>query len=341
MTQPNLLISEQHRAQSGYSLIELMISIVIGLLLMVAILQIFLGSKNIYRTTDNHSRLQENGRYIIEEISRDIRMAGYHGCSKHSTIRNIAKPVASTWVRFNEPVHGYDTVPVTPDIGLAASEVLSGTDVIRVQRAEGSDARLTGNMATTNANIQINGNPDQFQDDDILIISDCAKTDIFRANNVSSGGGTVTISHAASVNTDVNLSKAYDEQAEIMRLSTAIYYIGSGSGGCPANMLCRKVLSGAVLVIEELIDNAQDMQLEYGEDTDADFTANRFVNATAITNWDNIVSVRVNLLLRSDDAHLTTSPQPYTFNSTTPTTPSDRRLRRVFSNTVTLRNRTL
>jgi len=327
-------------AQAGLSLVELMVSIAIGLALMVIILQIFLGTKDAHRVTENQSRLQENGRYIMEEMARDIRMAGYLGCSKNARINLMVKGTAGSWATFNEPIHGYETV--TSTMGLSSAEVLSGTDVIRIQRSSAADSNLTGNLVSDNANIKIDSNPEGFADGETLIVSDCASADVFCANNVSSGGGQVTITHASSCNegTAPKLSKLYGTNAQVMRLSTNIYYIGTGTGGCKAYMLCRKTLSGSSLVVEELIDNVENMQLEYGEDIDGDFNANRFLSAASVSDWNNIVSVRLNILLRSNSANLATSPQPYTLNGTV-TTPTDYRIRRVFSSTVTLRNRTL
>lgn len=324
------LLHARRHIQAGLSLVELMISVVIGLLLLVIILQIFLGSKDTFRMTENQSRMQENGRYIIQEMSRDIRMAGYLGCSKNAKINMMVKSTAGSWAKFNEPVHGYEAASTS--MGLDPAEVLSGTDIIRVQRASEADANLTGNLIADNANIKIDSNPEGFADGDTLVVSDCANADVFCANNVSSGSGPITITHSNSCNdgTAPKLSKLYGPNAQVMRLSTNIYYVGTGSGGCPANMLCRKILSGADLAVEQLIDNVENMQLEYGEDTDGDATANRFVSATAVGSWSSIVSVRLSLTLRSNDVNLSASP-----------TPADRRMRRVYSSTVTLRNRTL
>ena len=331
MNKPADLSRLKAHAQAGLSLVELMVSIAIGLLLMVIILQIFVGSNEAHRVTENQSRLQENGRYIMEEMSRDIRMAGYLGCSKNAKINLMVKGTAGSWATFNDPVHGYESV--TSTMGLTSAEVLSGTDVIRIQRSSAADANVTGNLIADNANIKIDGNPDGFAADDTLVISDCASADIFCASNVSSGGGNITITHSSSCNdgTAPKLSKLYGPHSQVMRLSTNIYYIGTGAGGCKANMLCRKTLSGSNRVVEELIENVDNMQLEYGEDIDGDFNANRFLSAASISDWNNVVSVRLNLTLRSNEANLATTTQPY----------PDRRIRRLFSNTVTLRNRTL
>lgn len=63
--------------QNGLSLVELMIAITVGLFLTVIISQIFVGSKQSYRINDDLSRLQENGRFATELLSRTIRLAGF------------------------------------------------------------------------------------------------------------------------------------------------------------------------------------------------------------------------------------------------------------------------
>jgi type IV pilus assembly protein PilW len=66
--------------QSGFSLVEIMIALLIGLFLLGGILQIFSASQQTYRMQRNLSRLQENGRFALDFITHDIRMAGNWGC---------------------------------------------------------------------------------------------------------------------------------------------------------------------------------------------------------------------------------------------------------------------
>lgn len=327
-------LSRQH----GLSIVELMISIVLGLLLMAIIAQIYLGSKQTYRGNENASRLQENGRFILHRMGQDIRMAGYLGCNRDVSVNNIAQPVSNTWLQYAQAVRGY-TASTVPTSLLAAGEALSGTDVVQIQGAIGPAASLTGNMGVANANVQINGNPGQLQADDILLIADCANADVFRATTVSTGSGTVTIAHASSTNSSNFLSKAYEANTQVLRFGTYIYYVGTGAAGCSANMLCRKRLSGFNLTTEELVDNVENMAFEYGEDTNGDGTPDRFVDAATVSNWANVNAMRLSLLLRSPEDFVTTTSQPYTFAGVT-TTPGDRRLRRVFTTTVNIRNRT-
>lgn len=85
---PCLPSTPRYRHQTGMTLIEIMIALLIGAFLLGGVLQVFLGSKQTYRMQENLSRLQENGRFAMEFLSKDIRMAGYWDCMAPSTTNN-------------------------------------------------------------------------------------------------------------------------------------------------------------------------------------------------------------------------------------------------------------
>ncbi len=62
--------------QQGLSLIELMIALVLGLLVVAAVIQLFIGTRVTYTVTSGLARVQENARFALEVMNRDIRMAG-------------------------------------------------------------------------------------------------------------------------------------------------------------------------------------------------------------------------------------------------------------------------
>jgi len=66
--------------ESGFSLVELMISLVLGLILTLGVTQIYLSSSDTYRLTDGLARIQENARFASEFLGREIREAGGDGC---------------------------------------------------------------------------------------------------------------------------------------------------------------------------------------------------------------------------------------------------------------------
>lgn len=62
--------------QTGFSLVELMIALTLGLIVLLAISSIYIGSQQTYRVQDDNARIQEAGRYTLEVIGRNIRQAG-------------------------------------------------------------------------------------------------------------------------------------------------------------------------------------------------------------------------------------------------------------------------
>jgi len=94
--------------------------------------------------------------------------------------------------------------------------------------------------------------------------------------------------------------------------------------------------------INDLIEGVENMQLSYGIDTDSDGTPNYYVSAPALTDpaWNQVVSIRVSLLIRSMDNNLATQSLPYSFNGSifTPAA-GDFRIRKIFTSTIAVRNR--
>ena len=64
----------------GFTLVELMVAMTIGLIILGAVGQIFATSSGTYVLQQDLARLQENGRFSMDFIAHDLRMAGYAGC---------------------------------------------------------------------------------------------------------------------------------------------------------------------------------------------------------------------------------------------------------------------
>ena len=76
------------RSEQGFSLIEIMIALLIGLILAVAVGQVLLSNREAYKTQDDLSRMQEDARFALETMSRAIRMAGYKGNGSTAVFAN-------------------------------------------------------------------------------------------------------------------------------------------------------------------------------------------------------------------------------------------------------------
>jgi len=333
--------------QRGMTLVEIMIAITIGLILTAGVVQLFIGNKTTYTLTEGQARIQENARFATAILSRDLRMAGYMGCG-NSAMQGDGSGTPLIYVNNlvaePDPNINFDLSATVNGIENAASGVLTsiipGTDTITIRRASESSAQLTGNMTSNNANIQIEENSGGWEKDDILFVTDCTNADIFKATTVSSGAGKTTIAHAAG-NISNKLSRPYGPEAMLMSFISNTYFVADTGRTNQNNEAIHSLYYIDTSNIPvELIEGVSDMQLTYGENTDSDFppTADTYVNADNVTNWANVISIRVALLIDSIE-NVTDQKQSYTFEGEE-ITADDRRLRRNFTTTIALRNRT-
>ena len=171
----------------GFTLVELMVAVTIGLIVLAAVAQVFATSRGTYLVTDGLARAQENGRFAMEFVSTDIRMAGYAGCARlpASQIGNIVDPPADPTTFNPDGISGFTSIgagnslgdwsPSLPASYFSDGEVMAGTDVIIIQRASSLGTHLTGNTTPSNANIQILDTAqlaNQIAAGDILMVTD-------------------------------------------------------------------------------------------------------------------------------------------------------------------------
>jgi len=341
------------KRQSGITVVEVLVGLALSVIILAGVMHIFINNKKTYRVQEAFARLQETGRFATNFITKDLRMAGYMGCGgKLMTPKILADyypppngdGVADVAANFSGAgIEGFQTsnlpLPLTDTVNLTAAEVVPGTDIVRVTRASTLGARVSGNTMQTDANVKLDMSEadGMFQQNDYLFISDCESADIFVATGVSSNAGTITIPHATDSNirpdpldatTESKLSKNYQEDAEIYKLVSNTYYIGYNAANQPS--LFRQSLTNAGSTqIEEIVEGVEDMQFLYGEDSDDDGTPNRYVDSATVTDWNNIVSIRIELQVRSIEDNVTAKLTAF----------GDRKLRRTFTTSIALRNR--
>lgn len=298
------------RYQQGLGLVELMISITLGLLLSAAIIQAFVATRSSYRVQEAISQIQVASRYANHFLGKDLRMAGYMGCVSARGIEpNILASNPDADVQFDETttVRGFDNLAQNN-----AFDAVAGTDAITLRMASNVSAQLTGNMTSDNANIQIALNTLGLVTNDYIMITDCEVTDLFRATTVSEGSGKVTIAHANSNNITNRLSKAFGPDAEIVAFESVSYFIRdtgrTTSDGNPIHALFvqRRTAGqgGTMPDPAELVEGVENMQLTYGEDTDGDNNVDVYRDAASVASWGNVLSIRVELLVVSQEENV-------------------------------------
>jgi len=351
--------------QSGLSLVELMVAVTIGLVLLTGVLQIYLGSKQTYRMQDALSRLQENGRIAIEMLQRDIRPAGFMGCRKlDATVAPVATGAMPALVSGNTAIVGNEGLAASWNPGLPATitTATAKSDVLSIQRGSGCTVALNSNMGSVSSDIivDISGGSSNcnFQANEVLLVSDCNNMDIFRVTGAATvtapavpampgpppvpavPASTVqTIKHELASNSSASLFNIYKTDAELMRFQNFSYFIAPDSNNDPA--LWRFDQTRALSAVapenpQQVVAGIADMQVEYGEDTNADNSPDYYVKADSVTDWSKVISARISLLARTREDNLTESAKTYTIGGNSFT---DRRISRIYTTTILLRNR--
>ncbi len=367
-----------NRKSQGFTLVELMVAVTISLIILVAVAQLFATSRSTYGLEENLARVQENGRFAMEFLTQDIRMAGYAGCNSTLTqgtpvggtcpigtvcnLVNMNSVTADTAITFNpDGIKGHkytgtgtaltDWSPALPADYFSNGEVVAGTDVIIIQRASTFDTHLTGNPTPDNANIQVlatSSLASQLNGGDILMVSDCKSADVFKATGASSGSGKITITHSTDIiTTPPNLTHSYGNDAQLMSVIARAYYIGrrNNSASNPPALFRKELVNSSgtpQLQTQELVEGVENMRFLYGEDTDtspSDNVTNIYRAPSSVANWRRVINVRVGLLVRTLNNVQDTDTKTYTVAGAALGPYNDNLRRRVFSSTVRVRNR--
>jgi type IV pilus assembly protein PilW len=346
--------SLNHSKQIGMTLIEIMIALLLGAFLLGGVIKIFVNAKQTYGMQEGLSRLQENSRYALEILSKDLRMSGFQGCSSITDVtptNSASAPIiAPTPTSIIVGYNGSEASPATTAWSPALSATLSGlatpitpgTDVITVVYGESCGGYLSANMASATADVPISGtNTCGIADGDAVLISNCSNADVFRA---SSGTTSLLIKHKDAANVDVPLPAVcasppcYRTTAEVFAYRAYSYFIRPGASGEPAlwRLDNTKATSGSNPI--EMLEGIENLQILYGEDTDADGVANQYKTAANVTDMSDVASVRISILARTSE-NLASQTLTYDYNGNTANNPGDRRIRRVFNATIAVRNR--
>lgn len=350
--------STAHLAHRGFSLVELMIAVTIGMLVLAGVGTVYLGSRQTFREQETLARMQEGARYAFEALSVDIRQAGFAECApKNKTFSTLN---GANWYNTlaSQPLFGYESGAGLPAVVTGA---LANTDAVKVIRSDNSGDYSVQSHNAASAQFTLKANHDLKQGEILTIVTpDCSKAVTFQMTNVNNNNTISQVVHNSGAGTPGNSTKCLDDpssaacsspatypdipaDSRIMRQIGRIYFLANNPNGQPA--LYRESLGpqGGVAgsTSEELVEGIEDMQIVYGEDTNADKNVDSYVAANAVANWDNVLAVRVSLLVRSVENNVVSSPVAVTFDGATVNSGvgADRRLRKVFTATIGVRNR--
>jgi type IV pilus assembly protein PilW len=314
----------------GLTLVELLVSLLLGLLLSAGMVSAYLVAKRNYYYEEEMARMQENGRYAMRILSRELAMAGFYA-GLPAALAITPEAVAADCSTDNWALDRSITLDLVNDYAgqipplsrhgieftcLDGAAIVHNTDVIAIKRtaAEASLLRGIPAAALTSSTVEswylrlLYGSVPDWEQLRPLDLRDASRA---------------------------LPSLAYWEA--ITRVFFIRAYSSESSDNLPS--LCMEALAGNEMTTRCLVEGVENLQLEFGIDTDSDGAPNQYVPAPTTAQLENAVVVQVHLLLRSigqlpgysddRDYHLGQTIQPATH---------DAYMRRVMSSTVVLRN---
>lgn len=284
----------------GYTIIELMVSITIGLIILAALVNLFAGNSRERGDIERANQQTENGRYALQEMGDDLRDAGYLATFNPGTVAGpnpqLTIPAAPPNVcaidlptltgAMSMPVQGFYQPASAP---ACLADWRAGTDILVVRRAS------TCAVGTAGCDPQVAG-------------------DVYFQASGCSTEFTAGIYYAFDSNVG-NLAlhqKDCVTAAPIFQFRTHIYFVANddkAGDGIPT--LKRAELGPGAFTIVPLVEGIDNLQLEYGLDTNVPTTGSPAVYTTdpgsysgcappaCVGNWRNTVTVKINVLARN------------------------------------------
>jgi type IV pilus assembly protein PilW len=361
-------VRARHR---GFSLVELLVAMVIALVVMAGVVNSFLASKDAFRFNEELAFIQENGRYAVELLSRNIREAGYFGCDNRNAI--VVNSVDSDLDQFLGLTGvlgfegGVDTFPAQFD------DAWGNTDAIIIRRGDTDNSFPVDSHDVNFAQFSIVG-AHNYDPGTIFIVSDsdCRHQGIFAMSGPDSSGADSIVVHNAggglspsnctksikgSGSGDSNgngyfdcgdgcganscawsLSEPYGKDALLMAMKADAFFVAASSVDPQLPALYSESLGNAgVITRNELVSGVEDFQITYGIDSDGNGEADRYFDAdevTAANGWASVVAVRIEMVLRSRNPILPENEGRTLLGVAY----NDRFLRQVVTSTIRIRN---
>lgn len=299
------------KKQLGFSLIELMIAMVLGLFIIGGVLGVFISSSQSYRSNDALSAVQESGRFALEMIAHDLRNVGYKGAC-YTDVFSVLDTSSSVYEAdahdINDPIAGW----IDDGTEFFAGDLdgyINGTDLVMIKHAsETAEVALSADVGQSDTSFAAVGN--RVANRQIIIFSDGLGCNMFQ--NTSSGASATLaretlggdINNLSVIASGASFTQTFDkDDMEINELSSHLYYIGVGTTASTA--LHRLNYSRGAPANQELVEGVSAMTVRYGIASGASGTALDYsstaADISATNDWEDVLAVRVTITVTGDE----------------------------------------
>ncbi|PTU33317.1 prepilin-type N-terminal cleavage/methylation domain-containing protein [Stenotrophobium rhamnosiphilum] len=307
--------------QLGFTLVELMIAMLLGLLIIGGVIAVFLSNKQTYATHNAMSQVQDSARNTFEMLSRDIRETGLTGCGNAGRIANVLNSGPSgaatkIWAAdMANAIRGYDSGTVDPAVPTSTATTaptdadvgqrVSTTSSIQLVGGDGLGLTVASHDATT-AKITLNETTALLAAGDLIVVCDPDHAAIAQVTSLAGSPAVLTLATgtAAPGNCSTGLGfptqcttagsvYTYIANSQVSKLYAVDWFIGFNPLG--GKSLYRIGLTAGVpTAAQEMVRNVSDMQITYHRQN-----ATAFTSAAAVTDWTLIDAVMLTLKLES------------------------------------------
>lgn len=266
--------------QRGFSLIELMVALAIGLFLIAGVFSVYVNGRHSQNTVDEQVAMVDNARFALETIAADIRQSGVYGRTKE---RGKLLP----------PVLSGGSVPGDCFPGWVAP----AADVMPVQVYDGTDAAGVSPYPATCTSDYLANTPES----DVIEMRYSLMTPVKDAdvlNNVVYVQGNID---QAQVFYGVAPPIAEIQDSNYMYVRNLYYIAANGDAGDGIPSLHRATLQPGGVVDQMLLAGVENLQIQLGIDSDNDQLVDQYIDSAAagIVDGKKVRSMQMWLVVRS------------------------------------------
>ena len=306
--------------QRGLSLVEVMVTLAIGMVVTLGIVGIMGINQQNLRITEGLSESQENARMAFELIARDVRQARDTSCGPVVTTDESFADNDKWWGEW-QPVLGFagdeDTEAVTTGDGVG--ERVAGTQALQLQGS--GETRIIKSISGSKLELQT--------DADTLSTGPVIVCDLQSASlHTAAASATKAITTTPSV----TVTSVDNPQFQVSRLTAVTWYIGNNGRAAEGGRSLYRIRleTDGTTVTEEILPGVVDLGLQYHTKDEDAFTPD--APATEI-EWNEINAIELTLTTESTQRNVTSEAA-----SGSELVGSDGRMRRQITHVISLRN---
>ena len=313
----------------GVTLIELMVALVLGLIVTGAALALLLSNRQTYLATESLGRLQDNSATAFELMARDVREAAGNACDRSIDVTNVVNTPSAAWYTdFGSGLLGYGGTGAFADapFGTGKGQRVAGTDALEIKSSVADGVTIVKHNPNA-AEFQVNTKDHGLHSGDIAMACDFNHAAIFQVSSANPGTNVKIVHNTGTSVSPGNCTKGLGSPlkcttngtsyefgckfggqdpsidctlpanrwtAVIAKLRATRWYIGNNGRGTRSLFQTIVRNDAGVLKVDndEVAENVQDMSLSYLVPGSA-----TYVPAASITDWADVVAVRVDLTM--------------------------------------------